>query len=156
MNPLDSLQLITVAVVAIWGIYQTRVTHRLEQQIYRLNISLDQSIQLLYRAREAVIKIHSAYIFLLECRAQQDRTQESEPTETYLTRLAEMSTFQAELRGIAFAVGDKELLELVNKGYDFERMPIEKRNPAMDEMEIRGRSQHLHTRISQLLKAATK
>jgi len=151
MNPLDALQLVTVAIVAIWGIYQTRVTKRLEQQIHRLNTGLDQTIQLLHRAREAVIKIHSAHVFMLEYVDHQEK-----PNELYMTTFAERSAYEAELRGLAFAIGDEELLALVNKGYEFDKRPIEARTFWMDEAEIRGRSQFLHTRISQLLEAATK
>jgi len=151
MISLDALQLIVVAIVAIWGIYQTRVTNRLERQVHRLNTGLDQSIQLLHRAREAVIKIHSAHVFLLEYRPPP-----SEPTEASTTKFAEMSAYQAGLRGLAFALGDKDLLGLVNEGYEFTGKPLEERNTVRDEAEIRGRSQQLHTRISQLLEIATK
>lgn len=151
MNPLDALQLVTVAIVAIWGIYQTRVTKRLEQQIHRLNIGLDQTIQLLHRAREAVIKIHSARVFMLEYAAHQEK-----PNELYMTTFADMSSYEAELAGLASAIGDEELIVLVNKPYEFDGKPIEARVFEMDEVEIRGRSRRLHTRISQLLEAATK
>jgi hypothetical protein len=151
MSLLDALQLMVVTIVAIWGIYQTRVTNRLAQQVHRLNTGLEQSIQILHRAREAVIKIHAAYVFLLEYRSQI-----SEPTEIYITKFAEMSANQAELRGLAFAIGDKDLLALVNEGYRFREIPSGERNTIMDEMEIRGRSQKLHTRISELLKLITK
>ena len=55
-----------------------------------------------------------------------------------------------------FAIGDEELLRLVNEGYDFISQPIGERDLVLDEMKIRGRSQHLHTRISQLLEKATQ
>ena len=73
-----------------------------------------------------------------------------------LPKDAELSAYKAELRGLAFAIDDKELLRLVNEGYSFTGLPQKERNFIKDEMEIRGRSQHLHTRISQLLKEKTK
>ena len=152
MDILDALlQLIAVTIVAIWGIYQIRVTKKLEQEVHRLNIGLDQSIQLLHRAREAVIQRHRAHVFLLEYKAS-----EKEPTELYFTKLAELSVCNAELRGLAFAIGDKEFLRLVNEGYGFLRQPPTERNITLDEMEIRNRSQRLHTRISQLLEIAAR
>ncbi len=76
--------------------------------------------------------------------------------EEYSLKFAEMSAYQAELRGLAFAIGDKELLEIVNKGYESQKYSPEERSFELDEMEIRGKSQHLHTRISQLLTEITK
>jgi len=60
------------------------------------------------------------------------------------------SNNRAELRGLAFAIGDKPLLALVNEGYRFIGLPEEDRYPISDEMDIRSRSQKLYTRISQL------
>lgn len=79
-----------------------------------------------------------------------------EATEVYFTTMAELSVHNAELRGLAFAIGDEELLRLVNEGYEFLSQPPDQRNIVLDEMTIRNHSQHLHTRISQLLEAATQ
>ena len=151
MNQLDALLLIVTTIVAIWGIYQTYVTKRLEQQVYRLNIGLDQSLQTLHRAREAVIKIHSAYIFLLQYREFQEK-----PDEAYKKAFAEKSVYEAELKGMALAIGDKELLDLVNEGYRVMEIPDEQRNLMRDELEIRAQLRRFHTRIAQLIAAATK
>ena len=140
---LGALQLIVTIVVTIWGIYQIRVTKKLEQEVHRLNTGLDQSILLLHRAREAVIQRHKAHIVLLEYKASG-----KEPTEFCFTTMAELSAHNAELRGLAFAIGDENLLGLVNEGYEFLRQPPDQRNIDLDEMTIRNRSQHLHTRIS--------
>lgn len=149
---LNALQVIVLAIVAIWGVYQTKVTKSLEQQVHRLNVGLDQSIQLLYRAREAVINAHAADIFMLAYRENQPE----KPNELYMTKSAEWSAYEAELSGLAVAIGDKELLDLVNKIYSFTGKPWQGRDHEMDEIEIRGRSQHLHRRIAQLLKMATE
>jgi hypothetical protein len=155
MTGLDTLQLllqlIIAVFVAVWSIYQAKFTKNIEQEVHRLNIGLDQSIQLLHRAREAVIQIHKAHVFLLEFNLM-----EQKPSEIYLTKHAELSAHKAELRGLAFAIGDKELLKLVNEGYSFSTQPQEERNITRDEMEIRLKSQKLHTRISQLLETTAK
>jgi hypothetical protein len=59
--------------------------------------------------REAVIQKHKAHVFLLN-----HVKFVKEPNETYATKQAELSAYQAELRGLAFAIGDQELLDLVN------------------------------------------
>ena len=153
MSVFDLLQLIVISIVAIWGIYQTRVTKKLEGELHRLNTSLDQSIQILHRAREAVIQMHQAHVFLLNY--VQHMNDENLPDEVYATKYAELSAYKAELRGLAFAIGDQELLDLVNKSYEFMNQSPEERFSMLPEMEIRGRSQKLHTRISQLLVTAT-
>jgi hypothetical protein len=151
MTTIELLQLAATIVIAIWGIYQTRVTKKLEREIHYLSIGLDQSIQLLHRAREAVIGMHKTHVFMLHYKELRN-----DIGDQYVEKLAEQSTYRAELRGLAFAINDQELLDLVNKGYDFIGIPNEQRNATFDEMEIRNRSQHLHTRISQLLELATK
>jgi hypothetical protein len=70
-----------------------------------------------------------------------------EPDEIYCARHSELSAYSAELRGLAFAIGDEELRKLANNLY-----PSNKSNSAMEkEMDVRNHSQHLHTRISELL-----
>lgn len=153
MNVFDFLQIIVITIVAIWGIYQTRVTKNLEGELHRLNASLDQSIQILHRAREAVMKVHQAHVFLLNY--VKYLNDEAFPNEVCATKHAELSAYKAELRGLAFSIGDKELLDLVNESYEFMKQAPEERFSMLPEMEIRGRSQRLHTRISQLLELAT-
>jgi hypothetical protein len=147
----EILQLAVTIIIAIWGIYQTRVTKNLEREIHYLTVGLDQSIQLLHRAREAVIGMNKTHVYMLHYK---ELGQDID--SNYVEKLAEHSAYGAELRGLAFAIKDQELLDLVNKGYDFTGTPNEQRNPVRDEAQIRGRSQQLHTRISQLLELATK
>lgn len=151
MNQLDILQLAITALVAIWGIYQTRVTKSLEQNIHLMNAGMNQTLQLLHRAREAVIKIHSTHVFLLELTKNN-----SNNLEIHAEKFGEMSAYQAELRGLAFAINDKDLLEIVNRSYDFMKQSPEERSIFLDEMEIRGRSQKLHTRIAELIGKTTR
>jgi hypothetical protein len=151
MTILDILQLTVTAIVAAWGIYQTYVTKKLEQEVHYLNVGLDQHIQLLHRARDAIIGMNKTHVFMLNY-----RDSGKDMDERYIEKLAEHSAYWSGLRGLAFAINDKELLSLVNQGYEFTRLPSEQRNAMHDEMEIRGRSQQLHTRIAQLLELTTK
>lgn len=146
------LQVIAMLLVAKWKNSQVRVIKKLEQEVHRLNTGLDQSIQLLHRAHEAIVKIHSAHAFLLEYIRLRPK---EEPTEIYFTKHAELSACHAELRGLVIAIGDKELLELERKTYSPRGKP-EERSPLLDEMSIRGAAQRLHTRIAELLEATIK
>jgi len=150
MDILTLLQLGVTITVAIWGIRQTFTTNRLAKEIHYLSVNLDQSIQILQRAREAIIGMHKAHVFMLE-----HRQLNKELDDAYLARYAEFSAHWAELRGLAFAINDQELLDLVNKGFTFDGLSSEQRDIVKDEMEIRGRSQHIHTRIAQLLAETT-
>lgn len=151
MDILTLLQLGVTITVAIWGIRQTFTTNRLEKEIHFLSVNLDQSIQILHRAREAIIGMHKAHVFMLE-----HRQLNKEFDAAYIAQFSEFSAHWAELRGLAFAINDEELLDLVNKGFSFDGLSSEQRSIVRDEAEIRGRSQHIHTRIAQLLAKTTK
>src|SRR6266545_6162017 len=146
MTLFDILQLAVTATVAIWGIYQAHRTRKLEQEVHYLNVGLDQSIQLLHRAREAVIGLHRTQVCLLAYhyngRPVDERSIQSQ---------AEHSAYWGELRGLGDAINDKELLDLINQGYGVSGRAADQRSYMVDEMEVRGTSQHLHTRIAQLL-----
>jgi hypothetical protein len=58
------LSLIVSVVVAIWGIYQTRVTSRLEVQVHRLSVDLDQNIKRLHRVRDLANELSRALLSL--------------------------------------------------------------------------------------------
>ena len=150
MDLLSVLQLGVTIIVAIWGIRQTFTTNRLEKEIHFLRVNLDQSMQLLQRARDAAIGMHKAHVFMLEHRQLNKKID-----DVYISQFAEFSAFWAELRGLAFAINDQELLDLVNKGFSFDGISNEQRSIVRDEAEIRGRSQHIHTRIARLLEKAT-
>jgi hypothetical protein len=137
-------QIVITAVLGIVTILQIYVTYRLNIRVRLLDLQLDQSIQRLHRAREAVISRQKAYVYLLEY-VKTGR----EASEPYFERHADWSAYQAELRGLAFAIDDKELLDLVNNG---ER---DSENPTISEINARHQAQLLHTRIAQLLKEET-
>lgn len=147
MDLAAGLQILITALLAVVTVRQAWVTSQLERRVHRLNASLDQSIQRLQRAREAVIQENKATVFLAEYVQALKSEGKSELTEAYFEKHAELSACKAELRGLAFAIGDKELLQIVNNFPRDSVMP--------PEMEARARAQHLHTRISQLLEEAT-
>src|SRR5262249_21402858 len=136
---------------AIYQIYATRklakITSDLNQEVHRLNTNLDQSIQRLYRARDLVIQIHEVEVYFLY-----ENLRQAAHTEPMSLKSAEKSSHMAKLRGLAFAIEDKELLGIVN-----ELRPLDaEQNIAATEMTIRLHSQKLHTRISQLLQETTR
>lgn len=107
-----------------------------------LSKQIDNSANLLVQARDAVDKHHTAYVFLMNYR---QANLEMPDYALQATKLAELSMYKAKLRGLGFAIGDKELLSIINKGIDYEQDAI------MKEMDMRGRTQKMHTRIAQLL-----
>jgi hypothetical protein len=150
MSP-DVAQGIFVGIALIWGIVQTiiswrisRTTDDLNQQLHRVNLGLDQSIQRLNRARDLVNKIHEARLMNYYYAAL-----EQEVTEDRYIKFVEESVYAAELRGIALAIGDEELLKLINKP----SIVYEDKTPNFmsKEASIRNETQNLHTRIHQLL-----
>jgi hypothetical protein len=108
MTLLDILQLGVTAIVAVWGIYNARVTRRLEQEVHYLNVGLDQSIQLLHRAREAVTGIHRARVAIM---AYHYNKRESD--DKYIQSQADESAYWAELRGLGFAINDVVLCNVL-------------------------------------------
>jgi hypothetical protein len=150
---------ILAAVVAIWGIYQTihtrklaKITSKLEHQVYLLNKSLDQSLERLQRANELVNKIHEIEVLL----AYYGQNLAEKSYGDYATKLAEWSSYKAELRGLAFAIGDKELLDILNSSqFMVTSEEIREMGATAVEINARSKSQHLHTRIFQLLANTT-
>jgi hypothetical protein len=60
------------------------------------------------------------------------------------------------LRGLAIAIDDKKLIEVVDETYSFFEKTLAERVVSEDEVDIRSRSLRLHTRISELLQIAMK
>lgn len=131
MDSTSVLSLIISALVAIWGIYQTYVTKGLEEKIHRLSIELDQSIQLLYRIRDAITKSHNVHLYMLTCfnfKALSD--------DVMAEKYAEWSALMAEARGIALTIGNKELIDLLTDPYEFQGKKIEDRILYIDELTL--------------------
>jgi hypothetical protein len=150
-NTLDWLNLIVVVLLAIWSIYQTRLTKSLDAKIHRISVGLDQSLQLLHRIRDDVIEIHTIHVFLLTYNHFG-----LSADNLFREKYSQYSALMGEIRGIAIAIGDKELLNLVTQQYEFQDKSLVERILHVDELEIRSRSEKLHTRISQLLESAIK
>ncbi len=153
MNPLEIGSFIISGIVVFWGIYQTRVTARLEKEIHRLNVQLNQRLQLLHRAREAAIQHQKTDIFIAVYRSKEQS--EGFDINQYATKIAERSAAGAELRGLALLLEDKELLGMVSRAIKFPEGSI---FPAEQEyeMSVRGKYQKIHKRISELIEAETQ
>jgi hypothetical protein len=162
MDTLGGLGLIVTVIIGIWGVYQTFVTNRLNRELHRLTIEMDQSIQRLYRARDATIERHKAAIYLSEFNRMRRELKDDAPQfppDQVFQRFADFSAHWAELRGLAAAIGDSKLLELVNER--FADLSVEENASIsyaamLTEIEYRGQSQRIHTRISELLQEATR
>ncbi len=168
MNP-DVGQVVVAALVIISSVVlallqvsaarkQAKITSDLSAQVQRLSVGLDQSLQRLHRAHDLVNKIHMLEVFGLYRNSQVlGGTATVTDLPEIATRIAKLSAYNAELRGVAFAIGDKALLDLVNNR---PQNPNEALSDAeklrITEMMARNWSQQLHTRIYQLLEALTR
>lgn len=161
MELLEALGLVVTGILGVWAIYQTYITSRLNQQLHKFNLKTDQSIQQLYRAREATIERHKAAIYLSEFNRMRKELKDETPqfpNDVMFQKFAEFSAHWAELRGLAFAIGDSELLSAVNEtktGSSSDENTSQSLAHMLHEMNYRGQSQRIHTRISQLLLEAT-
>jgi len=137
--------IVTVA-LAIWAVYHTGLTHRLQTKLNRLVKQLDHSIERLHRAREAVIQYQKAYLFVLGY----EKTGK-ERDKDYFERNAEIEVYQTELHGLARAIGDDELLRILTEPSASDAKFIDISFAVQQERE---RAERLHTRINQLLDIA--
>jgi hypothetical protein len=163
MNLVEGLTIFIAAIVAIWSIFQTRLTIRLEKEVQRLNTALNQSLQLLHRARETTIKQQEAEIFLLEYLRWTKDKDNAIDWILYANKHAELSAAKSELRGLGFAIGDESLLKLINSSVQMadEFAFSDGSGRAIThyeqyEMEVRGRAQKIHTRIAELIRMETE
>ena len=147
ISTFEVLQLVVTLILAAVTARQVYVTNKLDQRLYRLNTDLDQRIQRLHRAREAVIQRHKAFNFIGAYIAAGANQGKLVPNESYFEKSAELSAATAELNGLAIAIGDKELLAMVEaEGFE----------EGVDRnLQAQRQSLHLHRRISQLLLEAT-
>ena len=139
--------------LAGWAVYSSFLAHRHAKELHRMRTRLDQSLGLLVRARDTAVAMQRAEAYILRCRQM---GQES-PVHERMVASSEFSAAFAELRGLAFAIGDHELLMLVNKlGHsDPGHVTLNLDPSELWEMESRGQFQHIHTRIAELLKQET-
>lgn len=161
MELVAGLSMIVTVITLIWGIYQTFVTHRLSQEVEKLNIRTDQTIQRLYRAREAAIAVQKGVIYMIRYnqiikrmtpymqkgRVEYDSSWMKETPLMY----AEIEVSATELRALASAIGDKQLETLVNEFPFGELTEL----PDTAEEKLRNNIQKIQTRIAELLIEAT-
>jgi len=139
-------RLILLVFAAIWGFYKFIVEN-----------ALTPRIRLLHRAREILSQEHVANLYQIDYTYWMNvyREKTLEPTELFFSKRAEYSAYQAELRGLACAIGDKKLQEIVYRDYDYVKLPVLFHFPPICESEISVRSQEIHARIYELLEGAT-
>lgn len=113
-------------------------------------MELDQSLQLLYRIRDAATKLHKVRLFMIASYGRKF-SQDVLP-EKY----AEWSSLLAEARGIAITIGDKELIDLFTEPHEFQGKKMKERIFYLDELALRARSEKIHARVSKLIQLATK
>lgn len=132
------------------GVVRRPHDQKFRNDIRLLSIEMDQSIHVLHRLRDAAIGMQEAFIFMLSYRQHNQQV-----NDVYLSKLAEYSARYAESRGLAFSVGDKELLSLINHELHITRIG-DQTNLQRDETELRGTFQKIYTRLAQLLIETTE
>jgi len=155
MNEAIQVALI-VALIPLLGTLLNLVnTWRLEQEVHRLNIGLDQRVQRLHRAHELVTGLNISTAHIIGFKSQGLALKVSYQS---LLLNAEHSAKVAELLGLAHAIGDKKLLELVARGSRLIGESDEECDLTFTQQKenILELSAELHTRISQLLIEATR
>lgn len=156
-----SVSILAILFNAAWGGYLIYVTKGLDSKLRYLSVELDQSIRRLDRARDAAIALHRAYIALLRYAemAQAIGKPLEQVSEIYVERAADYSAYWAELRGLAFAIGDEELLQIINQELfnpaNARRINEIAKARDVAEMDARGAFQKIHTRIAELLQLET-
>lgn len=129
----------------------TKQLNQIQKEVEQSNRLHDQSVQRLYRAREAVIAMHKATVYLIEY-VQAGKDDGTLRDDNYFTKRAELSAAQGELRGIAIAIGNQEFLNIINQRI---HNGWAESSPIYAEVEARGYAQELHTQITKLLEDAT-
>jgi len=140
--------------ISAWAVIQIFVTQRFSKSFHVLQTQLDQSLGLLQRARDAAVGTHRTEAYMLEFWKRCS----DPPSHDYMMKSAEFSSSWAELRGLAFAIGDEKLLAAVNNlGHsDPGTFPPPLDKHEIWEMESRGQFQRIHTRIAELLEEETQ
>ncbi len=151
-NLLSVLTLVITACLGIWAIYQVRFNHRLERELHRLNVELDQDIQRLYRARDAIIAWQKAGSKILAFNRQPNA---SFNVDLLVNALGDVMAGQSEIKGLAYAINDKKLIELA------EKLPVPSTEDVTDELyntdvDMALSAMAIHIRLSELIAETTK
>ena len=129
MTIVDGISLVVTGVVAIWGIYQTRITWQLKNQVEYLTRDLDQRIARLLRTRDLIRSVLAMYELHREAlkRARDEPMSISADEFHRLRRNANVDTL--ELRALAHVINDEVLLanipsefETGQSGEDFDKL----------------------------------
>ena len=114
----------------------------LNRKINKLNNQLNERVKRLHKAAELVTEKQKAELMTILLPEENSQAK-------YLHDVDFLAA-SAHFRGLAFAIGDKEMLDLINQ----------RERPTgdimADEARIRSQAQKLHTRIADLIEQETK
>ena len=108
MDGISVLSLIVSAIVTIWGIYQTHITSRLQQDVNRLSVRLDQSIQRLERVRDLVNNASISSESLVNKIYVEEAVEDSDLVQPMTVTKASLP----ELKALSRVIGDRILQEV--------------------------------------------
>lgn len=145
---LGALTLVITIVIAVLQFMQVNRTIKLEKEVNQLNLKTSQSLQILFRARDAAIEWQKNQVFLMEYLRRTENLPDQRDWSIYAGKHADFSASWAELRGLAFAIGDENLKSIVTGG-------IPNLEKELFESEVRHKAQMIHTRIAELIAKET-
>jgi hypothetical protein len=158
------LSLIVSSIIAIWGIYQTRVTSKLEAQVHRLSVDLDQTIQRLHRARDLANELSRAYFSLwssslmAQLNAEGRTVFSQELVAEFLIHSSTANVSRIELIALVGVIGDAELIQASVKYLALDTfLPMETPPQIMRKNveELQKITTLVHSRIYKLLALTT-
>lgn len=157
---MDELALIVSTIVAIWGIFQTHVTNKLNKEVHRLSVALDQSLTQLYRAHELLREIYMVQCYFLE--KGQGRT--GDRSKDDLIMVSENIARIAEFRALLIFINDEKLNKLLDTPFDpspredlayLEEVDLEKWRDASWAAWKGQKTEQMHIRLYELIKEKT-
>lgn len=151
-------QAIFAGLVIVWGIVQTilswrlaETTNKLQHEVQRLNMDLDQRIQRLYRARDLLNQMGEASMKAMFVKP-------GVPVTLGVEMMVQVSSIP-ELAGIVRVIGDRQLMDCVSKiGAGSTKLREAGDDPTKYAAQIPGFVEALadaHQRVYELLAAAT-
>lgn len=160
---LKALDVIVTVALGIWAVYQVRFNNRLERDLHRLTVELDQDIQRLYRARDALIKYHSGFAALSAHRAFDLGDGElPKDFEKLATLHGMMEAAYYEFYGLVSAIDRPKLSELLKELIEFDAIMEHKVERASQTELFKQATEFgkivakIHACIAELIAEATK
>jgi transposase len=126
----QALSLVVAAIAGIWGIYQTRVTSRLQQEIEHLRRRLDRSVQDLDRVKELTRTVHEYQLLIYDPKLD---------ISSKHKLVSKMIAVIAELHGLVHEIGDSELEQLTRE--------LDSKSPELNDENVARLLQPIITKI---------